>query len=214
MNTKTCKRCGWVYPITQPGTKCLICGEPFELVACRVCGAIFEQNTTSKNLTNRCSKCAQLAHVDSMRKRIAGMHDRFDEWLAKVREVPKDYPTLTEEQWMEACRYFNGCARCDSDEIDARGFFIGRQLGGRYCDWNVIPLCTKCAAVWKLDKSAFAYAYLKGRDRYGKNKRRIGVSNDTLEFTRNIENIAKYLEVRLDRAVGSVQDNGEDATGP
>lgn len=213
MNTKTCKRCGWVYPITQPGTRCLICGEPFELVACRVCGSIFEQDTSAKTLITRCTKCSYAAQANSNRKRLEAMHKRFDEWVDKVRKVPDNYPTLTEAQWLEACSYFNGCARCDSDEIDTRGFFIGRELGGRYCDWNVIPLCTRCATMWKLNKSVFAYAYRRGYYKWNPHRQKLGVNEDRSEFTRNLENIVKYLGVRLDNATRNVQNNGEDAAG-
>ena len=129
------------------------------------------------------------------------MVERFDLWLDKVKRVPKGYPTLTEAQWLEACNFFNGCARCYSDEIDTRGFFVGSELGGRYCDWNVIPLCTKCAKMWQLDRSMFRYAYdkdcMKGDKRYIP----LGDPNARKEFQTSLENIVKYLEVRLDNAI-------------
>ena len=59
---------------------------------------------------------------------------------------------------MRACRHFNGCAKCGDETIDARGFFISFKNGGRYCDWNIIPLCSKCAADWSLDKNPFKLA--------------------------------------------------------
>lgn len=203
MNTKTCKRCGWVYPITQPGSKCLICGERFDVFICKECGSPFKSN---RYTGYRCPKCFHkitAKHGANMKDR---MRDRFDRWLDKVKQVPKDYPTLTEEQWLEACRHFNGCARCASDEIDTRGFFIGREQGGRYCDWNVIPLCTRCAKMWRLDKSMFVYAYHKDSVKKDKRYRPLGVSDSTHEFRDSLEKIVAYLEVRLNNAIGISND--------
>lgn len=134
------------------------------------------------------------------------MRSRFDEWLEKVKQVPKDYPTLTEAQWLEACRFFNGCARCASEEIDTRGFFVGRELGGRYCDWNVIPLCAKCAKMWRLDKSMFLYAYHKDSVKSDKRYRPLGTSDSTREFRDSLEKLVSYLEVRLNNAIGLSND--------
>ena len=134
------------------------------------------------------------------------MRNRFDQWLEKVKQVPKDYPTLTEAQWLEACSFFNGCARCASEEIDTRGFFIGRELGGRYCDWNVIPLCTKCAKMWRLDKSMFVYAFHKDIVKGDKRYRPLGANDSTHEFRDSLEKLVSYLEVRLNNAIGLSND--------
>lgn len=199
MNTKTCKRCGWVYPITQPGIKCLICGERFETVTCSKCGIQFKPTREHGNI---CPTCVARSSYIYKVKRKEAMRDRFDQWVAKVKQVPKDYPTLTEAQWLEACSFFNGCARCDCDEIDTRGFFVGKELGGRYCDWNVIPLCTKCAKMWRLDKSMFLYAYHKDMIKNDKRYRKLGVSDSKHEFMDNLEKLVSYLEVRLNNAIG------------
>ena len=205
MNTKTCKRCGWVYPITQPGIRCKLCGEPFETVVCTKCGKLFKW--FGRKAT--CRACEAASSPEKTARFRARLKARFDQWLDKVKQVPKDYPTLTEEQWLEACNYFNGCARCDSEEIDTRGFFVGRDNGGRYCDWNVIPLCTKCAKIWRLEKSMFDYTYYKD---IAKNSRQEVVANKT-EFRDNLENIVKYLEVKLNNAIRVSEDPDVDATG-
>lgn len=192
MNTKTCKHCGWVYPITQPGVACRICREPFEVVVCRMCGNVVSGDARVKS-TNLCKACFnsinRISSPKSVAKRRAALDSRFDAWLTKVRAVPKNYPTLTEEQWLAACRYFDGCARCHSDVIDTRGFFIGATLGGRYCDWNVIPLCERCAKQWNLDKSVFNYALTRDH------------TERTTEYRDCLEKIIEYLEVRLDAAI-------------
>lgn len=201
MSTKTCKRCGWVYPITQPGVACRICKEPFEIVVCRMCGKVVSGDARVKS-TNLCKECFnninRVSSVKSKAKRIYALDKRFDAWLAKVKLVPKNYPTLNEEQWLAACSHFNGCARCHSDDIDTRGFFISAALGGRYCDWNIIPLCERCATRWNLDKSVFAYVTRKDN------------AERTSEYRECLENIVEYLEVKLDAAVR--YDDATDAT--
>lgn len=148
------------------------------------------------------------------KKRIDAMDGRFKQWLEKVKQVPVNYPTLTEAQWLDACNFFNGCARCHSDEIDTRGFFVGRELGGRYCDWNIIPLCTKCAKMWRLDKSMFVYAYHKDKVKNDKRYRPLGVTDSKTEFQDSLEKIIKYLEVKLDRAIRISEDSGRSTEGP
>ena len=194
MNTKTCKRCGWVYPITQPGNICKICGEPFDIVLCRSCGKVVSgsEQYAGKNLCVACGRKYNNEHSPVYKeKRIEALEARFDAWVANVQQVPKEYPTLTEAQWLEACRFFDGCARCHNDVIDARGFFIGAKLGGRYCDWNVIPLCERCASRWDLTKSVFVNALYKDHMERGN------------EYRDCLEKIVQYLEVKLDAAINS-----------
>jgi hypothetical protein len=52
---------------------------------------------------------------------------------------------MSEQQWLEACNYFNGCAICGSEDIETREFFVPFSKGGRYTAWNMFPLCGKCA---------------------------------------------------------------------
>lgn len=209
MNTKTCKTCGWVYPIKQVGLKCKICGTPFDIVTCTTCGRPLPKEDIKRN-SSMCKECyynryrqgntiSNRAHRARVRaKRIA----RFDEWIAKVQAVPKDYPTLTEAQWLEACRHFDGCARCHSEIVDTRGFFISAKLGGRYCDWNVIPLCEKCAVNWDLARNAFINA--SSRDRNS------GISCNH-EYRDCLEGVVEYLGRKLDEASGASQKSEESA---
>jgi hypothetical protein len=81
----------------------------------------------------------------------------YAEWKSRIAEVPKDYPPLTEEQWMEVVKHFNGCAMCGSEDISTRGYFVPFKEGGRYCDWNIIPLCEKCATTIKYKPNPFKY---------------------------------------------------------
>jgi hypothetical protein len=77
----------------------------------------------------------------------------FADWLEQLGKVKTH--TLTEDEWMEACKHFGGCALCDSDSIDARGYFIRFEDGGKYNACNVIPLCEKCATVLKRQPNPF-----------------------------------------------------------
>lgn len=157
-----------------------------------MCGDVVSGEKRVKS-TNLCKKCFnginRVSSVKSRAKRMEALDKRFDAWLAKVKAVPKTYPTLTEDQWLAACRHFDGCARCHSDTVDTRGFFISATLGGRYCDWNIIPLCERCATRWNLDKSVFAY--ITRRDNFER----------TTEYRECLENIVEYLEVKLDAAI-------------
>lgn len=193
MNTKTCKGCGWVYPITQPGTICKICRTPFDIVVCRMCGEVVSGDKRVKN-TNLCRACFysvnKVSTPKSLAKRKKRLDDKFDCWIARVKSVPKEYPTLTEEQWLAACAHFDGCARCHSKDLDTRGFFISAALGGRYCDWNIIPLCERCASRWDLNKSVFNYVISKDYTE--------SVHGEYIEC---LDKIVEYLEVKLDAAV-------------
>ena len=175
---------------------------------CRICGKPFAYNGTT-----RCPTCQLAAMSRSRRKKLNAKEDRFKQWLEKVKQVPKNYPALTEAQWLEACNFFNGCARCSNEEIDARGFFVGREQGGRYCDWNVIPLCTKCAKMWRLDKSMFVYAYHKDSMKGDKRYRPLGASDSKTEFQDSLEKLVSYLEVRLNNAIRFSEDTDGSAKG-
>jgi hypothetical protein len=168
-----------------------------------MCGEVVSGDKRVKS-TNLCKQCFnsinRVSSVKSRSKRIAALDKRFDDWLAKVNCVPKNYPTLTEEQWIAACSHFDGCARCHSDIIDTRGFFISATLGGRYCDWNIIPLCERCASKWNLDKSVFAYVMRRDH------------TERTDEYKQCLENIVDYLEEKLDAAIKYSRDP-EESTG-
>lgn len=205
MSTKACKKCGWIYPITQPGNTCKVCGELFDVVVCRTCGDIVSgtDKVPKLNLCKKCHNEAERRHMVKYNEKRNKQHaDQYADWLAKVKQVPTDYPTLTEEQWMEACRHFGGCAQCGDENIEARGFFIAFKEGGRYCDWNIIPMCDKCAADWKLCPNPFRTAWM--RDNIGRafNRRKC------------LTKIVSYLGGKLDdaaRAAGTDEASKGDS---
>jgi hypothetical protein len=77
-----------------------------------------------------------------------------------IAKIPEPYTYITNDQWLETCAHFKGCALCGEDEtgnrgIDARGYFITPQEGGKYCVWNVIPMCEYCATAQRTQPNLF-----------------------------------------------------------
>lgn len=79
--------------------------------------------------------------------------ERFATWTERLKSITTH--TLTEDEWLECCNYFGGCALCNSDQIDARGYFIRFEDGGKYNACNVIPICDKCATAIKYQSNPF-----------------------------------------------------------
>lgn len=71
---------------------------------------------------------------------------RLEDWLYNISVASESFHTLTEEEWQEAVSHFNGCAICGADEVATRGYFIPFKNGGEYAAWNILPLCSSCAA--------------------------------------------------------------------
>ena len=190
MNTKTCNNCGWIYPITQPERLCLICGAEMPIITCTVCGEAkpIEEMAKGRRMCKKCWNFRDSAYQKKSYEKIKAHLDvKYREWLDTIQSIPHEYPTLTEEQWMEACRYFKGCAICGDEEIDTRGFLISFDLGGRYCNWNVIPLCERCSKHFATNKNPYRQA------RYI-DQRTIGSDFKT---QKNLEKIIAYLGEKL-----------------
>ena len=150
MNTKKCSKCGWEYPIDWPGRQCRFCQEPFKDGPCSCCGKL------SDNLHNGiCRTCHTAQHKVWRMGRRETANTAHAEWLKKIASQPYPYSTLTEDQWLEACKHFGGCAYCGSSDIDARSMFIPFKEGGRYCAWNIIPACEKCETARKATPNPF-----------------------------------------------------------
>lgn len=204
MNTKTCKKCGWVYPVTQKGNKCLICGELFDVVVCCTCGEVVsgKDKVPKRPQCKKCHNAQERAHMKVYNaKRKTGFVDTYSTWLARIAQIPKNYPALTEAQWLKACNHFNGCAQCGSANIDARGFFIQFSEGGRYCDWNIVPTCTKCSSELKKQVNPFRLAWT--RDNMGR----------SFNNRKCLAKIEKYLGGIIDDAIRATEVPAEDAAG-
>ena len=155
MTTKTCKQCGWVLDVRDPNTRCPICKTRFTEGLCRICGEFLPYYSGDRCVCRDC-----YLHVTKKPDDDRRLNERrkavYKEWLAKIARVPKAYPTLTEAQWLAACKHFEGCACCGNDSVDARGYFVPFRDGGRYCDWNIIPMCERCATAARINGSMFA----------------------------------------------------------
>ena len=159
MTNRTCTGCGWVYPASFNEPRCRFCGTEFTERICPDCGKL---KTPYKKHSPICRDCYNRSqregdHDERMlrwrAKRIATVEEKYAEWLKQITAAP--FRPLTEEQWLKACRYFGGCALCDTPEIEARGYFIQFEQGGRYTAWNILPLCELCATELKKQLNPF-----------------------------------------------------------
>ena len=186
MNTKKCSKCGWVYPVMWPGRRCRFCQEPFKDGLCSCCG-----NYSEKLHNGICQQCHTIMHRAWRKGRVDNAEVAYKKWLDKIKDLPYPSPTLTEEQWMEACRHFGGCAYCGDATIDARSMFIQFKDGGRYCAWNIIPACERCETARKSSTNPFLRmdnSYHRGSEHAA---RKYG---HTLE---NLNKIVDYLQERM-----------------
>lgn len=129
-----------------------------------------------------------------MDKRFAMAAERFEEWKKKTN-LP--FKPLAEQQWLEACSHFRGCALCDSEHIEVRQFFVNFKDGGRYTAWNVYPICGKCAT--KTRKIANPFQWL---DRYTGYAIELGITKEIGD------KLVAYLELQIEKAV---KDNEQQA---
>lgn len=180
MNSKTrkpgkCYKCGWDYPASYGANVCKFCGGPVyrnvgpEPGYCKDCGAYVNNVHTYQD--HRCSKCHNSMYKDSIKskpdyyerrsaavKRLkakyAARADKvYADWLAQLKQV--NTHTLTEEEWLQACRHFGSCAFCGSESIDARMYFIRHTEGGKYNACNIVPACEQCANDFKRNPNPF-----------------------------------------------------------
>jgi hypothetical protein len=79
---------------------------------------------------------------------------KFKDWKVKT-DLP--FKPLSEQQWLEACSYFDGCAVCGNEHIEIRQFFVNFKHGGRYTAWNVYPMCGKCATYTRQIENPFVW---------------------------------------------------------
>lgn len=75
-------------------------------------------------------------------KRRNDADEELKEWL-EITDIP--FKVLSEEQWLETCRFFGGCALCGNEHIESRQFFINFKDGGKYTVWNMFPACSECS---------------------------------------------------------------------
>lgn len=198
MNTKTCKGCGWVYPANYSELRCRFCGTAFTERICRGCGELKTMCTEGSLLCVECNKQRIKQYPDYTRSKrnkeymireIAKVEARYEAWLKRIAAAP--FKPLTEEQWIQACRFFEGCALCNNTSIDARGYFIAFKYGGRYVAWNILPLCEKCETDLKVCLNPFRRLDRKFNSNVALCR---GISVDKMNRA------AQYLQDRLEEA--------------
>lgn len=151
MSTKKCKKCGWEYPREHWELLCKFCREPFTEGCCRACG-----EWTEDFRSGLCPKCfrtnyhkpnpkSQKRNVPAYKKLKRIVNKQYEDWIKWIGTIKEPYKTLTQDEWLKVCAHFNKCPICGEDEITTRKLFIPFKYGGRYCKWNVIPACDKCA---------------------------------------------------------------------
>ena len=190
MATKTCKKCGWEIDRKNTLRSCPVCHTKYDEGYCCICGAYCTGNDYVKH--NYCRDCYNEVYGAPTRAiqrkaAIQANKDMYNEWYGKMLNVPADYHTLTEDEWLEVCKHFNGCAICGDMEISARAFFIPFKEGGRYCNWNIIPVCEACSIRWQTVTKMPTHTPF----------------SNYLQLTngkQTLQNIKEYLEVRLDAA--------------
>lgn len=155
-----------------------------------------------------CKKCAiagQKAWVEksperiARKKEISKLHKRrhsddfYKNWLLLL-SIVKAPQRLTEEQWVEACRYFKGCAVCGEASVEVRDLLIRPSDGGTYSAINVLPLCAACGSMSKQSKNPFLWV----RKHYPKE---IVIS------------ICTYLVAKIKEAYDAAENNGNNNDG-
>ena len=187
MNIKKCNKCGWEYPGEYKPRKCKYCGTRFTMGICVYC----HQWSDVLDSINRCRACKNKHNIEWARNKRNEADKAYNDWIKKIASIPKPYTTLTEEQWLEACKHFGACAYCNNRGIDARSMFIPCKYGGRYCDWNIVPACEKCETSSKLTENPFKrmdQRILRGADNVTK---KLGYSRE------NLQRIVDYLDSKI-----------------
>lgn len=155
---------------------------------CAKCG---EWSDNLRPANNRCQKCETEDHKQWRMKRRSNSAISLDEWKKKIANIPYPYSTLTEAEWLNACKHFGGCAYCGKPDIDARSMFIQFKDGGRYCAWNIVPACEKCETALK-QTNPFSFMDTKLYRGNGYLAKKLGFSLD------NLQKIVEYLQTKME----------------
>ena len=206
-----CQKCGWVYPAAYKANICKFCGGGVyrdvgtEPGYCKKCGAYCENiNRYNNKLCSQCNSKAMMLYAKSRpdyREKCAEMSNKmwhkykaeaikqYEDWLVQLRQLSTH--TLTEDEWIQACKYFDGCALCGEKSIDARTYFIQYSEGGRYNACNIVPACDRCATAFKKNKNPFITM-----------NEVLSVSNSIYrgQSKKNLQKVVDYLRSKIEEA--------------
>lgn len=192
MNIKKCSKCGWEYPGDYAPRKCKYCGTQFKMGVCAYC----HQWADKIDSALRCKACNNKAKIEWERRKRQKATDMYKDWCAGISKIQTPYQTLTEEQWLDACKYFGACAYCGERDIAARSMFIKFKNGGRYCDWNVIPSCEECETSYSRADNPFLYMNEQIYRSVQASTKRLGWSR------KNLQRIVDYLGPKMEARYG------------
>lgn len=175
-----CTKCGLDMPVE-------LCYERLGCQKCIVHLARLKQRERSKGPMAGYANSKEYYRARTKRtRRICQL--QLEVWQDWVKKVPEDYHPLTEEEWQDALKYFDyKCAFCQLNDFEVRGMFLTVGQGGRYCNWNMIPLCMTCTHRSPNNKNPFRFM------------NRINTSTKSIGTTRRyskkkLEKVIKYLE--------------------
>ena len=145
---------------------CPVCKEPLPVYVCKVCGNLqnrIDDNVGKQNAITKaaygalCNSCFTKMSSDAFKANYhiypihcrslyekmqdAWTRDRCDAWRKLVSGASTH--SLTEEEWQEACLYFEKCAICREGAISAKLQFFPDVP---YCSYNVVPVCQGCCS--------------------------------------------------------------------
>lgn len=188
--TKTCSGCGWVYPLLYQDNFCKFCRTRFPKNFCIVCGEytkmydgrLCAKCTSRRNFSYSTIESKRIDNRRFLQRKRDAYEASFNEWLSMIDRVRKPLHTLTNDEWISACKHFGGCATCGGHTIDARGMFVPFGFGGRYAAWNIIPVCEECATSLKRRQNPF------------------------VRYEETVDGIVKYLRPILEGVIDDEED--------
>jgi hypothetical protein len=116
---------------------------------CKKCTAKKKYDHDLKNPKQKIIRNKRFAN-----KRYTELEQQYEDWFDKLSI---QFKPMTEEQWLETCRYFNGCAICGSEHIETRQFFVPFEEGGKYAIYNMFPMCGECSKHVRITANPFLW---------------------------------------------------------
>lgn len=151
MMQRKCPNCGWIHPSSFSPNKCKKCKTPLHPSRCMTCKKLFNEPL---NVRGDCKKCNmdrvlkwRAENKDKERaKFLRCVKKKETKYLNKILPFAEQpFVRLTEEEWLDTCSYFGGCAMCPETHIETRRLVLQPKHGGAYTPWNVIPCCGTCS---------------------------------------------------------------------
>ena len=174
---RLCSKCGWVYPSCYTQTKCKFCHTVFSTQVCLRCKElvptehfyVYKSGRNAGYLGRLCKPCSaetkkewdalypeqnleRVKKFIAQKQKVAGQ--RYQDWLDLT---DLEFKPMNEKDWLTTCMYFDGCAICGDEHIEAREFFVPFKEGGRYTSWNMFPMCNKCVTLVRRTANPFIW---------------------------------------------------------